>query len=88
MSTIRSLSIAILAAAALGGSVHAAKVLTISEYGDDGDGVYYQVTCADGAKGSVIVRHTPPEICAQPAYRDESCRVGWDLEQAAAYSCG
>lgn len=65
----------------------AAEPVSVGNYGDDGNEVYYQVTCSDNTTGSVIVRQEPKEICALPAYGEQICKAAWTVESAAAKAC-
>jgi hypothetical protein len=65
----------------------AAEPVSVGKYGDDGDEVYYQVTCSDNTQGSVIVKKVPKQICALPAYGKETCKAVWTVKQAAAKAC-
>ena len=69
-------------------SVGAAQPVSIGNYGEDGDGIFYGVICDDNSEGSVIKRIEPPkQICAIPAFGAESCRGGWSVNEAALYAC-
>jgi hypothetical protein len=65
----------------------AAEPVSIGNYGNDGDEVYYQVTCSDNTQGSVIVKSNPKQICALPAFGKETCRAVWTVKEAAAKAC-
>ena len=57
-------------------SVGAAQPVSIGNYGEDGDGIFYGVICDDNSEGSVIKRIEPPkQICAQPAFGDNVRRT-------------
>ena len=69
-------------------SVGAAQPVSIGNYGEDGDGIFYGVICDDNSEASVIQRIEPPrQICATPAFGAESCRGGWTVNEAANYAC-
>lgn len=69
-------------------AVGAAQPVSIGNYGEDGEGVFYGVVCDDNSEGSVVERIAPPrQICAQPAFGAESCRGGWSVNEAAVYAC-
>jgi hypothetical protein len=69
-------------------AVGAAQPVSIGNYGEDGEGVFYGVVCDDNSEGSVVKRIEPPrQICATPAFGAESCRGGWTVNEAAVYAC-
>ncbi len=68
-------------------SVSAAQPVSIGNYGEDGDGVFYGVICDDNTEGSVIVQTELKQICAVSAFGGESCRAGWSVNEAALYVC-
>jgi hypothetical protein len=68
-------------------SASAAQPVSIGNYGEDGDGVFYGVICDDNTEGSVIEQPVLKQICAQSAYGAESCRAGWSVNEAARYVC-
>jgi hypothetical protein len=69
-------------------TVGAAQPVSIGNYGEDGEGVFYGVICDDNSEGSVVQRIEPPrQICATPAFGAESCRGGWTVNEAAVYAC-
>jgi hypothetical protein len=69
-------------------SVGAAQPVSIGNYGEDGDDIFYGVICDDNSEGSVIKHIEPPkQICAQPAFGAASCRGGWSVNEAAIYAC-
>lgn len=69
-------------------AVSAAQPVSIGNYGEDGEAIFYGVICSDKSEGSVTERIvTPKHICGQPAFGTESCRVGWSVKDAAVYAC-
>ena len=80
-----TLLLAALAMASLAAS--AAEPVSIGNYGDDGGQTYYQVTCSNNTRGTVIEKQEPPQICAYPANADEVCKAAWTIKKAAAYAC-
>ncbi len=68
-------------------SVGAAQPVSIGNYGEDGDGVFYGVICDDNTEGSVIEQPALKQIWAQSAYGAQSCRAGWSVNEAARYVC-
>jgi hypothetical protein len=65
----------------------AAEPVSIGDYGSDGNETYYQVTCSDNTQASVVVREKPKQVCAVPAYGDETCKAHWTVKEAAAKAC-
>lgn len=68
-------------------SASAAQPVSIGNYGEDGDGVFYGVICDDNTEGSIIEQPALKQICAQSAYGAQSCRAGWSVNAAASYVC-
>ena len=69
-------------------AVGAAQPVSIGNYGQDGEGIYYGVICSDRSEASVVERlESPKLICGQPAFGAESCRAGWSVKDAARYAC-
>lgn len=69
-------------------AVGAAQPVSIGNYGEDGEAIFYGVVCDDGVEVSVTERIEPPkQICGQPAFGTESCRAGWSVNAAAVYAC-
>ena len=68
-------------------SASAAQPVSIGNYGEDGDGIFYGVICDDNTEGSVIEQTELKQICAVPAFGGESCRAGWSVNEAARYVC-
>ena len=65
----------------------AAEPVSIGNHGADGDKTYYEVTCSNNTRGSVIEQHEPKQLCAYPANADEVCKAAWTLKDAASYAC-
>ena len=65
----------------------AAQPVSIGNYGEDGDDIFYAVICDDNTEGSVIEQLALKQICAVPAFGGESCRAGWSVNEAARYVC-
>lgn len=64
----------------------AATVGRIHSVGQDGKS-YYEVTCSDGNRLSVVVDDTPRNVCIYADHLGRSCRTDWSVENAAAYAC-
>ena len=65
----------------------AADVVAIGELGEDGDESYYQVTCSNNTRASVMVQKEPAQICAHPPVNGVTCKPKWTVSQAAAEAC-
>ncbi len=65
----------------------AADVVTITDYGADGDNTYYQVTCSDNTRASVVIVPAPRKVCAHPAAGAPQCRSSWTVREAAVKAC-
>ena len=65
----------------------AAQPVSIGNYGEDGDDIFYAVICDDNTEGSVIEQTELKQICAVSAFGAESCREGWSVNEAARYVC-
>ena len=69
-------------------AVGAAQPVSIGNYNEDGEEIYYGVVCSDNSEGSVIEGIVAPkQICALPAFGAKSCRGGWTVKEAARYAC-
>ena len=88
-ATLVVLSPSVLAAetAAAAGTVPAAQVVNIADYGIDGDTHFYQVACSDNRKGSVEVKAEPRETCASGRDGEPTCRTNWTVKEAAIDIC-
>ena len=55
--------------------------------GQDGDRTYYNVSCWNDVRVSVIVEQAKARVCAQPRRGQPRCQKDWPIEQAAAHAC-
>ena len=62
-------------------------VKRIVPYGQDGGYFYYQVTCANGTQGSVVVQDEEKNICAQAFAGARLCNAAWNVQEAAEQAC-
>ena len=75
------------AAALVSAPAIANPVKRVLPQGKDGDYYYYQVQCANGTQGSVVVQEKENNVCAQAAGRDQECNSGWNVQRAAEQAC-
>lgn len=80
LAAMLSAATALLATQALAGPVK--RVLP---QGQDGDNYYYQVQCADGTQGSVVVQDKT--VCAQAFGSERICNAAWNVQRAAEQAC-
>jgi hypothetical protein len=64
----------------------AASVGRIHAVGEDGKS-YYEVTCSDGTRLSVVAEDAPRNVCIYANHLGRSCRTDWSVENAAVYAC-
>jgi len=62
-------------------------VKRILPQGKDGDNYYYQVQCANGTEGSVVVQDKEKNVCAQAFGGERACSAGWNVQVAARRAC-
>ena len=68
-------------------AVGAAKPVSIGNFGEDGDETYYEVTCSDNTRGTVIEKKDPAQVCAYPAEGQAKCSKHWTVKKAAEKAC-
>ena len=74
--------------ALLSTQVLANPVKRVLPHGKDGDNYYYQVRCANGTLGSVVVQGADNTVCAQALVGERVCKSGWSVQRAAEHACG
>lgn len=62
-------------------------VKRILPQGKDGDYYYYQVKCANGSEGSVVIQEKENNVCAQGLGGKRICNAGWGVQRAAEHAC-
>ena len=65
----------------------AAKPVSIGNFGEDGEETYYEVTCSDNSRGTVIEKKDPEQVCAYPAEGQARCNKFWTVKVAAEHAC-
>ncbi len=67
--------------------VIANPVERVLAHGKDGDKFYYQISCTNGTRGSVVVQDKDKKICAQAFRGKRVCNAAWSVERAAKHAC-
>lgn len=60
----------------------------VRDQGLDGDVRYYKVVCPSGKRTTVSFQYKSKEVCTYPiGAKDQVCRQGWTIDQAAKAAC-